>query len=761
MLDEQIAALVAEREQRRGGADRFRGRARAGDRRALPAAQRRRAHRSFGASRRASLAASIRAELEAARSYDPSASVELEAAARDAATYAQSAAGERARLQVEAEERWARVAAIERGAQTRAAGRARRRARTPRRDRGLLTGGGRDALLRCAAPRSALGVRQESAQRLLAELQLELVEARQVPSGPTPAELGRAADEADAAARAALREREDLEARVTHGARAPRCARAVARRARGHAAGGPRARRGRRAARAAAARGRGGHASARSPPRSAIAPPRSSRRARSAASSSIGQAMDAGPRLAARARRPRPAPARRPAGRPARRSCSPRPCPRSPPTGSAGTRSAASSGSRARRPRPSCSSSTPAAASCTPRWRQLARRADEAAGRAEQAAARARAAADAFAPVAHLRDVPRADPARLERLVAGAERLDETLRVAAAAAARLETPLAERAGRLAERPARDRRRARPSCGARSPTPTAARSPPSGARTAAAPRRAATSHELRVQAEELSALAAEAAKAADDAAERARAAARALAESDPGRTRRPSELVLERLQRGAERLEACARASTSTASRRRFASGPRRRRRARPSSAQRCAGSGPTEVEVRQRASQAGERLAAIDVELARTDAERDEAQRGSTLPRPSRPRARTATSSPRSSPATSAAASSSARSTRSRRRSTRPRRCGCEELSVQRADLEKSLDELEKLRDDLTRTVETRFAETFAAVEHHFHEVAATLFPGGEGRLRHDRGGGRRRRGARDRGRAAARPASA
>jgi chromosome segregation protein len=58
-----------------------------------------------------------------------------------------------------------------------------------------------------------------------------------------------------------------------------------------------------------------------------------------------------------------------------------------------------------------------------------------------------------------------------------------------------------------------------------------------------------------------------------------------------------------------------------------------------------------------------------------------------------------------------------------------------EELSAQREDLEKSLQELEKLRDDLTRTVETRFAETFAAVEHHFHDVAATLFPGGEGRL--------------------------
>jgi len=57
-------------------------------------------------------------------------------------------------------------------------------------------------------------------------------------------------------------------------------------------------------------------------------------------------------------------------------------------------------------------------------------------------------------------------------------------------------------------------------------------------------------------------------------------------------------------------------------------------------------------------------------------------------------------------------------------------------LTVQREDLEASLKELEELRADLTRTVETRFAETFAAVQSHFEEVAATLFPGGEGRLR-------------------------
>ena len=59
-----------------------------------------------------------------------------------------------------------------------------------------------------------------------------------------------------------------------------------------------------------------------------------------------------------------------------------------------------------------------------------------------------------------------------------------------------------------------------------------------------------------------------------------------------------------------------------------------------------------------------------------------------------------------------------------------------DELSRQRADLEASLRELEQLRRDLTETVERRFTETFAAIEQHFTDVAATLFPGGEGRLR-------------------------
>jgi chromosome segregation protein len=58
------------------------------------------------------------------------------------------------------------------------------------------------------------------------------------------------------------------------------------------------------------------------------------------------------------------------------------------------------------------------------------------------------------------------------------------------------------------------------------------------------------------------------------------------------------------------------------------------------------------------------------------------------------------------------------------------------ELTTQREDIERSLAELEKLRSDLTETVERRFEETFAAVQQNFAEVAETLFPGGQGRLR-------------------------
>ena len=256
------------------------------------------------------------------------------------------------------------------------------------------------------------------------------------------------------------------------------------------------------------------------------------------------------------------------------------------------------------------------------------------------------------------------------------------------------------------------------------------------RTGAPPSRAATSTHFVSSRGSYPRSAAAAATAAEEAADRARAAARALADADPARSRRPNELVLAQLVADAERLEEALAVDVD-----RFEEPVRGRAEAQAARTTELGTElrrlAAVEVELRQAASAAGERLSAVDVELARTDAERDEAQRrldaaARRAGRGRRPRrARRASST-----ATSGAASSSARSTRSRKRSTTRRRSGSPSCPSQRTDLEKSLSELEQLRDDLTKTVETRFAETFEAVERHFHEVATTLFPGGEGRLR-------------------------
>ena len=130
----------------------------------------------------------------------------------------------------------------------------------------------------------------------------------------------------------------------------------------------------------------------------------------------------------------------------------------------------------------------------------------------------ARAAAERFAPVAHLRNVRRADASRLVRIVDGAERLDETLRVVAAAAGRLEAPLAERAGRLAgdlhgiASRESELRRAVSEADARA---LAAERRAGGRSGDAVPGRLA---ELRLEAEDLSERALEAGQAAEEAAE---------------------------------------------------------------------------------------------------------------------------------------------------------------------------------------------------------------------------------------------------
>jgi chromosome segregation protein len=147
--------------------------------------------------------------------------------------------------------------------------------------------------------------------------------------------------------------------------------------------------------------------------------------------------------------------------------------------------------------------------------------------------------------------------------------------------------------------------------------------------------------------------------------------------------------------------------------------------------------GAAEVELRQALSESSERASAIDVELARIEAEADEARRRLADTR------------------TEERAEGDDREElveRAERLERRRESLGqvnplakeeydaeklrLDELATQRADLEASLEELEKLRSDLTDTVERRFDQTFAAVQAHFAEVAATLFPGGEGRLR-------------------------
>ena len=146
--------------------------------------------------------------------------------------------------------------------------------------------------------------------------------------------------------------------------------------------------------------------------------------------------------------------------------------------------------------------------------------------------------------------------------------------------------------------------------------------------------------------------------------------------------------------------------------------------------------GAEEVEARRAAAEAGERLSAVDVERARIEAEADEARR----------RLEAAEAEPAEGDDRAELADKIERLERRReslgqvnplaKQEYDAEKERLVELSTQREDLEASLKELETLRDDLARTVEERFAETFAAVQENFTEVAATLFPGGEGRLR-------------------------
>jgi chromosome segregation protein len=146
--------------------------------------------------------------------------------------------------------------------------------------------------------------------------------------------------------------------------------------------------------------------------------------------------------------------------------------------------------------------------------------------------------------------------------------------------------------------------------------------------------------------------------------------------------------------------------------------------------------GAAEVELRQELTNASASVSAIDVETARIEAEADEARR----------RLEHAGTEERAEGDDRDELAATAERLERRREAlgqVNPlakeeydaEKARLEELTTQRADLEQSLKELEKLRDELTETVERRFTETFGAVQENFAEVAATLFPGGEGRL--------------------------
>jgi chromosome segregation protein len=147
--------------------------------------------------------------------------------------------------------------------------------------------------------------------------------------------------------------------------------------------------------------------------------------------------------------------------------------------------------------------------------------------------------------------------------------------------------------------------------------------------------------------------------------------------------------------------------------------------------------GAAEVELRQELAAAAEAASAVEVEAARIEAEADEARRRLAAANAEE----TAEGDDREQLVVTLERLERRRETLGQvnplaHEEYEAEKERLEELAAQRADLEASLDELEKLRAELTETVERRFTETFDAVQRHFADVTATVFPGGEGRLR-------------------------
>jgi chromosome segregation protein len=391
------------------------------------------------------------------------------------------------------------------------------------------------------------------------------------------------------------------------------------------------------------------------------------------------------------------------------------------------------------------------------RRRALADEADELAGRAstavhaaDEATQIAAAAEEAFAKVAHLRQ-RNVDPTFLGRLVEIAVGLETALGRARGAATRLEEPLAarltigaEQAGELGSELRRlSAFEAESALEAADAVALAQAAEVVVARLGGnlddiSPEESASREHLVAEAASLLALADGAAADARAAADQARDADAALLERVPRRSALDPDMLvrlcdavavlgagLERAGLLAARLEAPVRARVDAGAERSARLGEELRRL------------GADEVEVRRQADDATERATHVQIELARLDAEAEETQRrfdeaGAQEPGEGDDRTELAARAVR----LDARREELGKVNPLAKEEYEAEKERLEELATQRQDLEDSLAEIAKLRDELAATVQRRFTDTFETVARHFEEVSATLFPGGEGQLR-------------------------
>jgi chromosome segregation protein len=244
--------------------------------------------------------------------------------------------------------------------------------------------------------------------------------------------------------------------------------------------------------------------------------------------------------------------------------------------------------------------------------------------------------------------------------------------------------------------------------------------------------------LAAEKEELEGRLQQVAAESEEAERRAAEAAAALEQAGPGTVAVNDPALAAAVLRSAERLAATLASAGRSAER---LEAPLRARADAGAGRVRELGEelrslGAREAEARAATAEAAQALGAIEVELARLEAEAQEVRR----------RLEAAGAEPSEGDDRAALEEKAERLERRRvtlgqvnplaREEYEREKERLEELAEQREDLERSLAELEELRAELTQTVERRFAETFAAVQTNFAEVAQTLFPGGEGRLR-------------------------